>query len=68
MLPCGHLKDQVLGETEHLLISAKQTDPRLSRSAILGQGFAALCHVFGGNGDNEIKPDFERDKVYADKA
>lgn len=64
----GCLKDQLLGEAERLLNCAKQTDPRLSRSAILGQGFAALCNAFGGNGDNEIKPDFERDKANADKA
>ena len=32
---------------DRLLNCAKQTDPRLSRSAILGQGFAALCHAFG---------------------
>ena len=61
-------KDQVLMEAERLLNCAKETDPRLSRSAILGQGFAALCHAFGSSGDNEIKPDFEREKANADKA
>ena len=62
------LKDQILAEAERLLNCAKETDPRLSRSAILGQGFAALCHAFGNSGDNEIKPDFERDKAIAEKA
>ena len=62
------LKDQILQEADRLLNCAKETDPRLSRSAILGQGFAALCHAFGNSGDNDIKPDFERDKATADRA